>query len=453
MRRSTSVILWAIGLPLLAVALLKIVEQDPGIAIFSGALPIIGEFYFAVTFSGLILFAALGFIIAYLITRLVIRVIRLPKSLGSFSQRRREARANRHYSRGELALLENNPQRAESFFLSAAEGNANPHLCYLGAAKAAHLQKNEYRRDQYLKQIEFADDRKNRRLAEIKRGEFLIEIGAYEKAEELLAPLNQKRKDNNIILLLATIYHKLGKLSALEALLPDFVKAMRKEPNQNVALPLYCDLLEYAAKEDNLEHLNALYKQLPREVKEEEKILLQYASLLLKVGEGDEAEAALRRGLRRGFNETLMLAYGQLYRGNLPAQIRHARRLVERFADQPTAHLALAQLLLRANNLAEAEQAVKSALSLDSNLANAYKVLGEIKLAQEDEKGALLAFRKTNQILLPDRPEGVKEVDGELIAPSATEKITHQKEAEEGDFTATHHSADLSETKTEERPS
>ena len=111
----------------------------------------------------------------------------------------------------------------------------------------------------------------------------------------------------------------------------------------------------------------------------------------------------------------MMMAYSQLYRGNIHQLIKQSRNFVKTHEESAIARYALANFLVRNNELAEAEEVLMAAIKLDPTLAPAHKLFGELKLRQNDPAAALQSFQFVNDLLLSDRPAHVKKADGELL--------------------------------------
>ncbi len=436
MKRSTTVILWAIILPILALLFLKVVENDPGIVAFSGTLPYFGEFYFALTFSGFLIAGGVLFILGYLLIRLISGIWHLPKRFKKGLEERRLKEVESNFAQAELALLEGNNIKAERLYLAVIEGQGEHQLAYLGAAKAAHQQGNSYRRDRYLKQIDFIKNRKDRLFGALRRAEFLLEINDFEKATELLNQLYRTDRNPQVIQLLADAYYQSEAWSDLHRMMPEYMQAVEREPLHDAQKmeSLYLAALNFAASDQNSETLTLFWHSLPERMRRSERLLLRYITLLLDKGEGDEAENALRKALKVDYNPNLMLAYGSLYRGNLPAHIRHARKLVEHHPHIAEGHLALAQLLARNEEYEAAEEATKEALALKSDLPQAHKLLGELHLRNENPQEALLSFRRANDLLIPEAFNPLLQGEGELLLEERSAEESGEPKEEEKDL-------------------
>ncbi len=418
---------WILLIPLLALLLFLIVKDDAGHVLITGTFPLIGPKTINTTIIGGLLFATIGILFTYIIIRIIITILRTPSIMRRFSLNRRARIADKQYSQAELALLENKPAVAEDLFLTAAKGSKSPNLCYLGAARAAQLLHKSDRRDRYLREIDLSDSKHDREYAEVKRAELLLEAGENSKAESLLQDLLTRHKNYPATLLLAVALQRQGKHEALFRLLPDLQKALpRLTPSSNVTQythDVYQALFEYASRiSKESDQLRLVWSKLPKYLRQDPDLLIPYVNRLLDVGDTKRAEEMLRKEINKSQDERLILAYAHLYRGDQPQLLKQAKRFHDSQPDSAITQYTLAHMLFRSQQYEDAKTHLEKTLSIDPNFVKAYRLLGEIKLIENDEKGALIAFKEAMSLMLDERPKDVKPVDGDLLI-AATDKI------------------------------
>ena len=81
---------------------------------------------------------------------LIRKVILAPRRLGEAAGRYRSARSGEKLTRGMIAVAEGNLARGEKLLARAASTSDSPLFNYLQAARAAHLQGRDERRDEWL---------------------------------------------------------------------------------------------------------------------------------------------------------------------------------------------------------------------------------------------------------------------------------------------------------------
>ena len=434
---------WVIIIPLLALLLFLIVKEDAGYILVTGTFPIIGKQAFHLTIIGGLIAGAISTFCIYVFIRIIITLIKLPRIFRGLSLNRRARTADKQFSQAELALLENKPAVAEDLFLTAAKGSKSPNLCYVGAARAAQISGNIENRNRYLREIDMSKSKHDLELAEIQRAEILIEAGEFNKSEELLKNLLERRKNNYAVLLLALSLQRQGKNEALFRLLPDLQKALpRLTPNENVTKythAVYKSLFEYASQiSKDSDQLRLVWGRLPRFLRQDQDLLIAYANRLLDVGDTKRAETLLRKEINRTHNEMLIMAYAHLYRGDHAKLLHHTKKFAESEPESAITQYTLAHMLFRNKQYEEAKPHIQRTLELDPHFAKAYRLLGEIKLMENDDKGALIAFKEAMAIAIDERPKDIKVVDGDLLI-ERTEKLNHQDDEaiEDGEISET----------------
>lgn len=431
---------WILLIPILAILLFLIVKDDAGYVLITGTFPIIGHQAFHTTIIGGLFIAAVAIVLIYILVRIIITIIRMPRIFRGLSGNRRARTADKQFAQAELALLENRPLVAEDLFLTAAKGSKSPNLCYIGAARAAELNGNSDKRDRYLREIDLCNSKHDKEYAEIQRAEILIEAGENSKAESLIKDLLERRKNGYATLLLALTLQRQGKNEALFRLLPDLQKALpRLTPSSNVTRythDVYKSLFEYASQiSKDSDQLRLVWSKLPKYLRQDPDILIAYANRLLDVGDTKRAEALLRKEINRSHNELLILAYAHLYRGDQSKLLHHTKKFQQSEPESAITEYSLAYMLFKNEEYDAAMVHIEKTIALDPNFAKAYRLLGEIKLLKNDDKGALTAFKEAMTIMLDDRPKNVRVVDGDLLIERSA-KISHQDDTDNTEDTA-----------------
>ena len=435
---------WVIIIPLLALLLFLIVKEDAGYILITGTFPIIGKQAFHLTIVGGLIAGALSTFVIYVLTRLIITIIKLPRIFRGLSLNRRARTADKQFAQGELALLENKPIVAEDLFMTAAKGSKSPNLCYIAAARAAQAGGNIENRDRYLREIDMTKSKHDLELAEIQRAEFLIDLGEFNVAETLLTTFIEKRRKNYYgILLLGVTLQRQGKNEALFRLLPALQKALShlatSEAVTKYTHAIYKSLFEYASQiSKDSDQLRLVWGRLPRFLRQDQDLLIAYANRLLDVGDTKRAETLLRKEINRTHNEMLIMAYAHLYRGDHAKLLHHTKKFAESEPESAITQYTLAHMLFRNKQYEEAKPHIQRTLELDPHFAKAYRLLGEIKLMENDDKGALIAFKEAMAIAIDERPKDIKVVDGDLLI-ERTEKLNHQDDEaiEDGEISET----------------
>src|SRR3972149_1337300 len=92
------------------------------------------------------------FFVAYMVLRLLSRLVAMPAMLRHWRGQRRQKLSEKYLITGLLALIEGRPQDAEENLIRGVRYTASPLINYLCAARAAQRQGRLEQRDHYLEQ-------------------------------------------------------------------------------------------------------------------------------------------------------------------------------------------------------------------------------------------------------------------------------------------------------------
>ena len=112
--------------------------------------------YVAITFRGYLIEMSVPVLIGIAVLLIIVvwlirRIIQAPRLIGEAAGRYRSGRAGLKLTRGMIEVAEGNFARGEKLLARAASTSDAPLFNYLQAARAAHLQGNDQRRDEWLK--------------------------------------------------------------------------------------------------------------------------------------------------------------------------------------------------------------------------------------------------------------------------------------------------------------
>ena len=87
----------------------------------------------------------------YLVIRILVHLVRVPRQFGEAVGRQRAIRSQRKTTEGLIELAEGNFSRSERILSQGARSSETPLINYLNAARAAQAQGSPERRDNWLK--------------------------------------------------------------------------------------------------------------------------------------------------------------------------------------------------------------------------------------------------------------------------------------------------------------
>ncbi|MDH5619631.1 MAG: heme biosynthesis protein HemY, partial [Gammaproteobacteria bacterium] len=128
---------------------------------------------------------------AWLIRRIVIA----PRRLGEAAGRYRSARSGQKLTKGMIAVAEGDLARGEKMLARAASTSDSPLFNYLQAARAAHLQGRDERRDEWLR-LAYKETPEAANAVLLTQAEFQLDRNQYEQALATLRRLEEDSKNH-----------------------------------------------------------------------------------------------------------------------------------------------------------------------------------------------------------------------------------------------------------------
>ena len=272
-----------------------------------------------------------------------------------WSRRNRGKRQQLAADKGLLDLIEGRWERAVRHLSLAAEGERQPLMYYLGAARAAYklgrVEEGEALLEKALRSQPQAELAVALTHAELQR-----ERGDLDGALETLQAMRERHPRHHAVLeqLQRTLVER-GDWAALLDLLPELRKSrvVEGEALAELERKAWIDRLQRAGEQGleqgelALQPLTAAWQQLSSAQRQDAELLLAYARQLRALGAQEEAEEVLRKALKQGYDERLVRLYGQL-RGRDPArQLQTAEALLKQHPQEPQLLLALGRLSLQ----------------------------------------------------------------------------------------------------------
>ncbi len=190
---------------------------------------------------------------------------------------------------------------------------------------------------------------KQARVIALMTSQIALEQGLVDDAlQPLLAWRNQAPSDRLCLHALARVYQARGDWAAMAALLPDLhrFKVMDKAARQALEVTTYSALLQQAAQ-TNLDALQNAWSGLPKNLKQQESVLLAYGRGLARWGRGELAEPLVRKAISQQWSDALVSLYGQIDGVNPQQQLKDAQQWLEQQPGNLALTITLAQLCQR----------------------------------------------------------------------------------------------------------
>ena len=161
---------------------------------------------------------------------LIRKIIVAPRRLGEAAGRYRSARSGQKMTRGMIEVAEGNFARGEKMLGRAASTSDSPLFNFLQAARAAHLQGRDERRDEWLR-LAYQETPEAANAVLLTQAEFQLDREQYEQALATLRRLEEDSKNHaHALALMGRLYYRLEDWAALEDVLPRLRKSTQIKP-------------------------------------------------------------------------------------------------------------------------------------------------------------------------------------------------------------------------------
>ena len=326
-----------------------------------------------------------------LLAWLVRKIIIAPRRLGEAAGRYRSARSGQKLTKGLIAVAEGELARGEKLLGRAASTSDSPLFNYLQAARAAHLQGRDERRDEWLR-LAYKDAPEAANAVLLTQAEFQMDRGQHEQALATLRQLEEDTKDHaQALALMGHLYYKLEDWKSLADILPRLRKNSQLQPGtlDKWTTRVHQQALDAAADVDVLDHA---WKQVARKLKGEVTLLEAYYRGLMRFGLHDRAEKELAAALKSEWRAPLVRLFGLVEATDTTKQLKKAEGWLRNRGEDPDLLLAAARLCLRNELWGKARSYLETVISLRPT-PEAYQEYGALLTQMGEADAAADAYR------------------------------------------------------------
>ena len=318
-------------------------------------------------------------------------LIQAPRKIGEAAGRVRAGRAGQKLTLGMIQIAEGNFARGEKLLARAAGSSDAPLFNYLQAARAAHLQGQDERRDEWLKlAYEHTPEATNAVL--LTQAELQLDREQHEQALATLRRLDENSKDHSYALaLLGRLYNRLEDWANLAQILPRLKKHGRI--NQDTI-----DTWTIRVHEENLhraadgEAVIAEWNEVPKKLRNNASLLSIYYQALIRTGMHEKAEKDLAVALKSEWRAPLVRLFGQVEGPDATKQLKRAEGWLAERGDDPDLLLAAARLCLRNQLWGKARSYLETVIAFRAT-PDAYQVYGRLLNQLGESDAAADAYR------------------------------------------------------------
>ena len=267
-----------------------------------------------------------------------------------------------------------------------------PLFNYLQAARAAHLQGSDQRRDEWLR-LAYEHTPAAANAVLLTQAELQLDRGQYEQALATLRRIDEDSRDHSYALaLLGRLYFRLGDWDNLAEILPRIKKhgRMSRDKIDAWTIRVHREMLGRTTDGDAV--ANA-WKQVPKSLRGNLEILDAYFSALIRIGQHEMAEKAIVAALKSEWRGPLVRLFGLVEGPNPSKQLKRAELWLADHGDDPDLLLTAARLCLRNELWGKARSYLESVITLRPT-PEAYQVYGRLLTRLGEPDAAADAFRE-----------------------------------------------------------
>ncbi len=320
------------------------------------------------------------------------KMIMAPRRLGEAAGRIRASRAGNKLTRGMIEVAEGNFARGEKLLARAAGSSDSPLFNYLQAARAAHLQGNDERRDEWLK-LAYEQTPEASNAVLLTQAEFQLDRAQYEQALATLRRLEENSRDHSYAAaLLGRLYFQLEDWDQLGLLLPRLNKHKRIKPEtlDEWTIRVHCERLRRANDEESI---TAAWQAIPKRYKTDMRILESWYDGLIRVGMHEKAEKDIAKALKAEWRGPLVRLFGLVEGSDASKQLKQAENWLAKRGEDPDLLLAAARLCLSNELWGKARSYLESVISLRPT-PEAYSEYGRLLNQLGEADAAAEAYRE-----------------------------------------------------------
>ena len=320
------------------------------------------------------------------------KLVIAPRLIGEAAGRYRSGRAGQKLTRGMIEVAEGNFARGEKLLARAASTSDAPLFNYLQAARAAHLQGSDQRRDEWLK-LAYEHTPAAANAVLLTQAELQLDRGQFEQALATLRRIDEDSRDHSYALaLLGRLYFRLEDWEQLGALLPRLKKHGRvtQERLDKWSVRVHRESLDRASDGDAV--IEA-WKKVPKNLQGNSELLRVYFSGLIRGGLHEKAEKDLAAALKSEWRGPLVRLFGLVEGPNASKQLKRAEGWLATHGDDPDLLLAAARLCLRNELWGKARSYLESVITLRPT-PEAFQEYGRLLNQLGEADAAADAFRE-----------------------------------------------------------
>jgi HemY protein len=314
--------------------------------------------------TGLVIILILTMVVLFAIEWVLRRIFRTGARTRGWFLGRKRSRARKQTKAALLKLAEGDYQQVEKLMSKNADHAEQPVVNYLLAAEAAQQRGDEIRANQHLERAaELADN--DQLPVEITRVRLQLARNENHAARHGIDKLLEVAPRHPEVLRLAEqAYLRTGAWSSLLDILPAMEKVQIGDEAHREVLQqqAWIGLMDQAMADQGNDGLKAWWRNQSRKTRHQTTLQVAMAEHLIECDDHDAAQEIIIDGLKRQYDDRLVLLMPRLKSGN-PEQLEKAlRQQIKTQGDRPLLQSTLGQLLMKHGEWQQASDAFREAI-------------------------------------------------------------------------------------------
>ncbi len=378
---------------LLALGIGSYVETDAGQMILT-----VSGWTIQTSFSFFVISMVVLFLLLHYALRFLYGLWRMPVEVDSWRKNRHQRLSEKYLSRGLMALVEGDWNKAEVYLTKGAPHSERPLVNYLAAARAAQQLGAVERRDDYLL-MAYRDDPEAELAIGLVQAELQIKQNQTQQALATLSHLHkQEPKQDQVNKMLLHTYTELKDWDAMLELLPKVERAglLPREQIQAKQLEAYAGLMRKTGLEcggsdpekaaQAKQELNNVWLSIPKKLRSQLHLIEVYTEEKLKFSDSLECEPLLRKALKKHWDVALIGLYGQVEGKDKAKQLKFSESFLPSHARDAVLLLTLGKLSARNKLWGKAKTYLEESIEINP-LPEAHRTLASVldELGEFDE--------------------------------------------------------------------
>lgn len=342
--------------------------------------------------TGLVIILVLALVVLFALEWLLRRIFRTGAHTRGWFVGRKRRRARKQTELALIKLAEGDYQQVEKLMAKNADHAQQPVVNYLLAAEAAQQRGDEVRANQHLERA--AELSENDPIpVEITRVRLQLARNENHAARHGIDRLLEITPRHPEVLRLAEqAYIRTGAWSSLLDIIPSMAKANVGDDAHREALQqqAWIGLMDQARADLGSEGLRTWWKNQSRKTRHQIPLQVAMAEHLIECDDHDTAQTILLDGLKRQYDDRLVLAIPRLKTNN-PEQVEKVlRQQIKTQGDRPILWSTLGQSLMKHGEWKEACLAFRAALKQRPDAFDYAWLADSLDRLHEPEEAALM---------------------------------------------------------------